>query len=317
VVERHMAGVTTGLPQEIAGIKPPSFAAIVTVREAGQFLNIALNDAAGLDRDLAAIPLARADKVARCARYDTTPPRLAIPQGHARILLFEKINGFRDSPSVDAAHAALVAMAARKGWALVTTDNGAAFSPAILRRFDAVIWNNISGDVLTLSQRATFRTWMEQGGGYLGIHGSAGDPVTFWDWYVDDLIGARFIGHPMAPQFQSAKVRLEDAAHPAIKGLPINWDMTEEWYSFKASPRKQGVHVIATLDESTYSPVGVNGQDLRMGDHPLIWTRCIGKGRMFYSAIGHRPEHYTDPLYVRLLEQATDWAAGLEGKRCR
>jgi type 1 glutamine amidotransferase len=255
--------------------------------------------------------------VARCARYDVAPPRLAVPKGRPRVLLFEKINGYRDSPSVDGAHAAFVAMAARKHWGLVTTDKGSAFAPAILRRFDVVIWNNISGDVLTLTQRAAFRRWMEQGGGFVGVHGSAGDPVTFWDWYVDDLIGARFTGHPMAPQFQTARVKLEDPAHPAVQGLPATWDMTEEWYSFKASPRGVGAHILATLDETTYQPVGINGQDLRMGDHPMVWTRCIGKGRMFYSAIGHRPEHYVDPLYVRMLEQAVGWSAGVDGQRCR
>jgi type 1 glutamine amidotransferase len=47
-----------------------------------------------------------------------------------------------------------------------------------------------------------------------------------------------------------------------------------------------------------------------MGDHPIAWTRCIGRGRSFYSAIGHRPESYAVPSHVRLLEQAVEWAAG-------
>lgn len=69
------------------------------------------------------------------------------------LLLIEKINGFRDSPSVAAAHAA--------------------FAPAILRRFDAVIWHNVSGDVLALSRRRAFQACI----GHVGVHGSAGDPV--------------------------------------------------------------------------------------------------------------------------------------------
>jgi uncharacterized protein len=65
---------------------------------------------------------------------------------------------------------------------------------------------------------------------------------------------------------------------------------------------------VLTLDEASYSPVGMGGASLRMGDHPLAWTNCIGKGRMFYSAIGHRPETYSQPEYVALLEKAVDWA---------
>jgi type 1 glutamine amidotransferase len=101
------------------------------------------------------------------------------------------------------------------------------------------------------------------------------------------------------------------------KGLPHDWVMNDEWYSFKTNPRAAGAHVIATLDERTYSPVGMMKMDLRMGDHPIAWTNCIGKGRMFYSAIGHRPETYSEPHYVAMLEAAIDWAA-ISGKTaCR
>ena len=77
--------------------------------------------------------------------------------------------------------------------------------------------------------------------------------------------------------------------------------------SFTTNPRKVGAKVVLTLDESTYKPVGMMGLDLRMGDHPLAWTNCIGRGKMFYSAIGHRPETYSQPEYVALLEVAIDW----------
>ena len=316
-VDRIMPNMLKAFPPNFASTKPPSFAAILTLREAAGFgarfapdpSKISIPDMATFDAALAAIPVTDADRVARCARYDAEPPKLVIPSGKPRILLFEKINGFKDTPSVNAAHAAFVAMAAHKGWALVTTENGAAFSPAILKQFDAVIWNNISGDVLTLSQRQAFVNYMKGGGGFVGVHGSAGDPVYFWDWYVDTLLGARFLAHPMAPQFQIAKVKIDDAAHPVAKGLPATWDMSDEWYSFKTNPRTTGAKVIATLDESTYKPEGMGKQDLRMGDHPIAWTRAIGKGRMFYSAIGHRPERYGDPVYVQMLEQAIGWAA--------
>ena len=309
VAERSINGISTRLPPQLMGTKPPSFAAILTLREAAGFLRLPTLDLEPIDRDLAAVPVTEADKVARCARYDVEPPKLVIPAGKPRILLFEKINGFRDVPSVNAAHAAFVAMAQRKGWALVTTENGAAFTPAILKQFDAVIWNNISGDGLTLKQRKAFQNYMQAGGGFVGIHGSAGDPVYFWDWYADTLIGARFAGHPMAPQFQDAKVDIDDAAHPIAQGLPASWVMNEEWYSFKNNPRATGSRIIATLDESTYKQVGMGDQKLQMGDHPIVWTRAVGKGRVFYSAIGHRPERYGDPVYVQMLEQGIDWAA--------
>ncbi len=317
-VEGVQPGLLKGIPQFFASTTTPTFAAILSLREAAGMgarfspdpSNAVMPDMAKIEAALKAVPVTQADKVARCARYDSVPPKLTMSAGRPRILLFEKINGFKDTPSVNAAHAAFTAMAQRKGWALATTENGAAFTPAILKKFDVIIWNNISGDVLTLSQREAFKAYMAKGGGFVGIHGSAGDPVYFWDWYADTLIGARFAGHPMAPQFQDAKVNIDDAAHPIAQGLPASWVMNEEWYSFKNNPRATGSRIIATLDESTYKQVGMGGQKLQMGDHPIVWTRAVGKGRVFYSAIGHRPERYSDPVYVQMLEQGIDWAAG-------
>lgn len=63
---------------------------------------------------------------------------------------------------------------------------------------------------------------------------------------------------------------------------------------------------MASLDEGYLTPGERPG--LSMGDHPIAWTRCIGRGRMFYTAIGHRPESYTQPQVARMLESAVGWA---------
>ena len=299
------------------GDLPPGFAAITTP---AFFLKMRPDGAElgrKLDAALGAIPITAEATAARCARYDSKAPVLPEDIKRPAILVFEKINGFRDSPSVDAAHEALKAVADRHGWTLVFSENGAVFNKRDLARFNAVVWNNVSGDALTMTQRAAFKGWIEQGGGFAGMHGSGGDPEWFWDWYVDTLIGARFIGHPMSPQFQDARVVVEDAAGAVAKGLPKQWTMSDEWYSFAKSPRLSGAHVLATLDEGSYSPVGFGGMNIGMGDHPIAWTKCIGNGRSFYSAIGHRPESYSEPNSVKLLEQGIAWAAGLGETRCR
>jgi type 1 glutamine amidotransferase len=298
------------LPAWMGGKDAPSFTAIVTLRGmAGQEGFPPLDR---LDAALRAVAVTDADRAARCARYDDEQPPAKLAPDSPRLLVFEKVNGFVHGPAIQAAREALKAIGARRGWSLTFTDRGGAMTPGFLRRFDAVIWNNVSGDVLTLSQRAAFRDYIESGGGFVGFHGSGGDPETFWDWYVDTLVGARFKGHPMNPQFQQARVVIEDAAHPVTASLGGGWSMSDEWYSFKRNPRDGGAHVLATLDEKTYAP-----GDLAMGDdHPIAWTRCVGRGRSFYSAIGHRPEAYADASHLRLLEQATEWAAGRKGALC-
>ncbi len=310
IVEQAAPGRLSKMPPRFTGTTTPSFAAILTLRDASRFTGLNADAVAALEPQIKAIPVTAADKILRCQRFDNEIPQFNLPKGQRHILLFEKINGFKDEPSVNAARAALTDMARRKGWALAITEKGGSFNPKTLQKFDVVIWNNISGDVLTLAQRDAFQRYLKSGGGFVAFHGSAGDPAYFWNWYADSLIGARFKGHPMTPQFQEARVAVANPAHPIAKGLPGEWVMNDEWYSFKNNPRAAGANVVLTLDESSYKPVGMMNQDLRMGsDHPLAWTNCIGKGRMFYSAIGHRPETYSQPQHVILLENAIDWAS--------
>lgn len=304
IVERALGAKRSMLPPQFLSTRVPSFASIVTLGEMMEMLDADTAKLGAIDTELRQIPVTSADKTARCARFDNVVPRVTLSSGKPRLLLFEKITGFKDTPSVNAATAALTQLARRKGWALFRTDKAGIFNPRSLRQFDGVIWNNNSGDVLTLSQRAAFKAWINGGGAYIGIHGSGGDPVFFWDWYADDLIGARFIGHPA---IQEGRVQVNQA-HPLARGLPAEWSMTEEWYSFDRSPRLSGAHAIVLLDEGSYKPES-RGKSLRMGEHPLAWTRCVGRGRMFYSAIGHVPAVYANPNVVTLLENGIQWAA--------
>lgn len=317
VLEQAAPGATRNLPPRFMSTEAPSFSAILSLHQLAGFGAFRQDQIPAIDAALRALPVTDADRQARCARYDNDRPRFDLPSDRPRILLFEKMTGFRDGPSVEAAHAAFVAMAERNGWAIATTTSGGAINATTLRQFDAIIWNNVSGDVLTLTQRRALQNYMEKGGGFVAVHGSAGDPVYFWDWYADTLIGARFIGHPMEPQFQEAQVVVTGQPSAIGRNLAPGWRMTDEWYSFQHSARDSGSTIVATLDESTYSPVGRGGQNLRMGaDHSLAWTRCINRGRMFYSAIGHRPETYSDAHYVDMLTQAITWAAGNGGTQC-
>jgi uncharacterized protein len=182
---------------------PPTLADILTIRVMSSEFSLIPKDALDkLDKDLALVPVTREAAEARCARYDHTAPGLPDKLGHPAIMVFSKSNGFRDDPSVNAAEAALKTIAGHQHWTIFFTDNAAVFNTPDLKRFDAVVWNNVSGDVLTLAQRRDFKAYMENGGGFAGIHGSGGDFFYDWDWYADNLIGARFKAHPMSPSFR-------------------------------------------------------------------------------------------------------------------
>ena len=222
--------------------------------------------------------------------YDTELPALPDALADPAILVFTKTNGFRHREAIDAGLAVFKEMAARRGWTLFHTENGAVHNPEILPRFKTVIWHNASGAPVNEEQRAALKNWIESGGGFIGIHAATDDSHSGWPWYQRQLVGARFIGHTLGPQFQPAVIRVEDAAHRAMRHLGATWEHTEEWYSYDRSVRGQpGARILATVDETTYSPrlkLLWTDRDLSMGDHPVIWTRAPGRGRAFFSAPG-------------------------------
>ena len=254
--------------------------------------------------------------------YETVPPKLPDGLGPKSILIFSKTNGFRDDDQIRAGNAALAAIARRQGWSYYTTENAAVFNPAQLAHFQAVVWDSVSGDVLTPQQRADFKVWLEQGGGFVGLHGAGGDPSYAWKWYVDELIGAQFIGHTLNPHIQQARLLIEDGQHPATRGLGPTWVRSDEWYSFAASPRSKGYHVLVSIDEASYQPVEglipfMKPKNIAMGkNHPLVWSHCVGRGRAIYSALGHTASSYAEPKHLQLIQGAISWAAGFEGTSC-
>lgn len=314
VLESHLPELMQKAPDMMLRTEAPAFGAIVSVQNVVHMFQLPVDRLEPLQAELARLKVTDEDRRARCARYDSERPELVIPDTQTRVLVFDKINGFDHGPSVTAATNAVKALAENLGWGVVVTGSGGAFNAETLAQFDLVVWNNNSGDVLTLSQRQAFEDYITNGGGFLGIHGSGGDSIYYWSWYANELLGAQFIGHPMDPQFQSAAVQIETTPSGIGEQLKPGWTMKDEWYSFASSSRDSGASVVATLDESTYAP----GQRLSMGDdHPIVWTRCVDNGRAFYTAIGHRSEVYHVPENLVLLRDALRWAAGQGASDCR
>jgi type 1 glutamine amidotransferase len=247
------------------------------------------------------------------ADYDTEPPTLPAFTKPA-VLVFSKTNGFIHTEALPAADAMFVELAEQNGWEVFATKNAAVHNAVDLEKFSLVVWNNVSGDVLTEQQRADLKAWLEQGGGWLGVHASGGDFSYQWDWYVNTLIGAQFVGHTMSPQFQDADVDVvDDELEMTAHLLPGPWRVpNEEWYAFDANPRQLGYEILLTLDEASYITKGESfmGTDSMEGEHPIAWRHPQGEGRVVYSAIGHQAVTYSIPEYREFLSKAMRWAMG-------
>ncbi len=243
-----------------------------------------------------------------------TPPEITKWMGSPAILVFSETAGWRHNEGIAGADLFFVDLADAKGYGIFTTVNSAVFNTDQLARFDLVVFNNVTGNALTGDQKAAFETWLGQGGAWIGLHGAGDNSHGAWPWYMQSLIGPTFIGHTSDPHIQDARVVNLDADHPVMSGLPDSFIIDDEWYSFDSSASAHGMHVLAGLDESSYITENQSFgdvTDMRMGpeptDHPVIWVTCVGEGKGFYSALGHRQHTYRNATYRQLLESAFDW----------
>ncbi|CAL9608245.1 ThuA domain-containing protein [Streptomyces sp. enrichment culture] len=231
-------------------------------------------------------------------------PTGAAPAPDDRVLVFSKTAGFRHD-SIPDGITALRELGATGGFTVDATEDAAAFTPANLRRYDAVVFLSTTGDVLDAGQQRAFEDYIRRGGGYVGIHAAAD---TEYDWpFYGGLAGAYFHSHPA---IQPATVHVEDRAHPATAGLARTWNRTDEWYNYRSNPREHA-HVLASLDESSYSGGTMNG------DHPIAWCQNYAGGRAFYTGGGHTKASYAEPAFRAHLLGGIRWATGAAQADCR
>ncbi|MEV4363882.1 ThuA domain-containing protein [Nonomuraea sp. NPDC049625] len=262
----------------------------------------ALGRIAGSDRRTSVLRRLSMTAVAITAAATVIP---AIPAQAAafKVLVFSKTAAFRHD-SIPNGIQAIRDLGAANDFAVDATEDANAFSTANLAQYKAVVFLSTTGDVLNDNQQAAFQTYVDGGGGYVGVH-SAADTEYNWAYY-GQLMGAWFNNHPA---IQQATVRNEDRAHAATAHLGATWSRTDEWYNYRTNPRPN-VRVLQSLDEGSYSGGG-------MGDHPITWCHPQSSGRAFYTGLGHTKESYADPNFRTLLLGGIRYAAKATNADCR
>ncbi|MBR7742363.1 ThuA domain-containing protein [Phycicoccus sp. BSK3Z-2] len=193
----------------------------------------------------------------------------------------------------------------------LTMDSTPFTSAADLSQYATIVFaspvdntNDLDPDkprLLDDAELAAFQGYMRAGGGYVGLH-AATDTMHTVPWYSELTGGgARFAGHPRQ---QTATMRVESPTHPSTEHLPLEWTRFDEWYNYTSNPRDD-VHVLMTLDESTYEG-GTMG-----ADHPIAWCHNFEGGRSWYEGAGHVDESYSDPLFVEHMLKGIEWTAGV------
>jgi len=196
-------------------------------------------------------------------------------------------------------------MAADNHFGLDFTDDTSEINPVNLKRYQVFVMLQLAPFDMSPAQQAALQQFVEEGKGWVGIHAAGltgreflAPTSDYWEWFEAFMGGVLYSPHPA---FQTATLHVDDPYHPLMTHMPSRVNWPDEWYEWTPNPRGR-VHVLATVDESTYR------QNKPMGDHPIIWTNERYR-RMVYIGPGHDPALLQDSAYATLLRDAILWAA--------
>ena len=213
-----------------------------------------------------------------------------------RVLIFTKTKGFRHQ-SIEKGRAVIASLLLDQNIQIDSTENAEKFTLNNLKKYKALIFLNTTGDLFDDNQQKALINYIEQGGGFVGIHAST-DAEYEWPWY-GKMAGGYFESHP---EQQEAVIRVIDKNHASTEMLPDKWTRFDEWYNFKnVNP---DIKVLAKLDETSYEGGSMNN------DHPIVWYHEFDGGRVFYTGFGHTDETFDEPLFRQHVMGGIKYAMG-------
>lgn len=241
-----------------------------------------------------------------------------------KILFFSKSSGYEHSVVASSGGAPSFAdkifteLGEKNSWTFEFSKDGSKFSPTYLAQFDTVIFYT-TGDLTTTGtdgqpamtpagKQALF-DYVRGGKGFIGLHSATDTFHTDKDCGLDCkadkdaficMIGGEFSGHG---DQQEATNAVTDTKFPGLTKAGKSFTLHEEWYAFKNF--NPDMHVLTVIN----SPA-MKGDQYKRPPYPTSWARAEGKGRVYYTAMGHREDIWTNPIFQEMLVGAIHWTAG-------
>ena len=260
----------------------------------------------------------------------------ALPQGlfaaeKRSVLVFTKSSGFEHDvvkttgakPSI--LEQAVSALRKEHGFDVTATKDGRIFDSIDFRKHSAVLFFT-TGDLTTTGTdlnppmssqgKQSLLDAIHGGFGFVGIHAASDtfhtppDTQDNANRYIAHgeksdpylrMLGGEFITHGSTPRLQTTNLIVDDPKFPGLEGVSSPVSFNDEWYSLKDF--RTDLHTILTLDTK-----GMTGEPYQRAPYPMTWARMEGKGRVFYTAIGDRPENWSNPFFLNLLGGGIRWA---------
>lgn len=218
-------------------------------------------------------------------------------------------------------------LGSRHGFKVGVTKDGRIFDSKEFHSYAGVVFYT-TGDLTTLGTdgkppvsakgKQTLLDAVKNGIGFVGIHAASDtfhtppDPKDLSNRYIAHgeqqdpylrMLGGEFIVHGREPRLQDADLIVNDPKFPGLEGVSSPVSFNEEWYSLKDF--MPDLHVILTLDTR-----GMKGECYQRAPYPVTWARMHGKGRVFYTAMGDRPENWENEFFLNLLVGGIRWSIG-------
>ncbi len=244
-----------------------------------------------------------------CMGMFVSPAKAQVPKKSFKVVVLAEPNSVH-APFVAAAKKWLQQKATEHHFTIDYIENADPINDAFLSHYQLFIQLDYPPYRWSDTAKAAFEKYITdgKGKGWIGFHHASllgeFDGYSIWPWFSAFLGGIRYKNY--IADFATATVRIEDRQHPCLKGIPAAFEVSkEEWYTYDKSPRSN-VHVLASVDESTYAP----DSKIKMGDHPVIWSNDRMKARNIYIFMGHHPDLFKNEAFKTLFQNAIVWAAG-------
>ena len=223
-----------------------------------------------------------------------------------RLLVVSHTAGFRHEGAIKSFDKVIAELAEKSGqftvdYCRTAEDVKQMMSPEALKKYDGVVFSNTTGNI-GIPDLPAFLNWVKAGKAVIGIHAAA-------DTYHDEpafleMLGGQFLTHGAQCEVE---VIVEDAKHPAMAHLAPRFRVFDEIYHFKNIDRAK-LHVLGSMDRHPPDGLPQAGQP---GDYLLIWCKPYGKGRVFYTGLGHREDVIESEWYKQHILGGIRWALGI------
>ncbi len=236
------------------------------------------------------------------------PPRVIVSRATElegkRVLLYTKNGEGYVHDNIPSSIQAIQKLADENGFEVMASEDPTMFAPEKLKQFDALIFSNTNNDIFdTKAQEEAFQQYIRSGGRFVAIHSACGSERD-WPWFWRNL-GGKFFRH--AP-LQDFEVKVIDKTHPSTEFLPDTWSIQDDecYYLDNLNPN---IHVLVASDLTTVEDEKKSEYpgDIFGDTFPTTWCHTTDGGRQWYTSLGHRPEHYSDPTFMKHILGGIQW----------